>query len=95
MGAKALDQWDKDPGRPKLDWFNRKTLLLFLGCAGSSLLCTGCLIAVTEGYSLLQCTSFSLQCLLLLWSMGSRCMGSTGCSWWALEHGLSSCGMKA
>ena len=37
------------------------------------------LVAVREGYSLLWCTGFSLQWLLLLWSMGSRCTGFSSC----------------
>ena len=41
------------------------------------------LVAVSGGYSLLQCAGFSLWWLLLLQSMGSRCTG------------LSSCGMQA
>ena len=34
------------------------------------------LVAVSGGYSLLRCAGFSLQWLLLLRSMGSRCAGS-------------------
>ena len=41
------------------------------------------LVAVSGGYFSLWFTVFSLQCLLLLWSMGSR------------HVGFSSCGMKA
>ena len=36
------------------------------------------LVAVSRGYSSLQCTGFSLQ-WLLLWSAGSRCPGSRSC----------------
>ena len=64
-GAKAPDQWDKDPGRPKLDWFNRKSLSFFFFWLCWVFLAVHRLTAVSEGYSLLQCTSFSLQCLLL------------------------------
>ena len=45
--------------------------------------CRLSLVAASRGYSLLWCTDFSLQWLLLLWSMGSRRMG------------FSSCGMQA
>ena len=41
------------------------------------------LVEVSRGYSLLQCTGFSLWWLLLLRSMGSR------------HAGFSSCGMQA
>ena len=41
------------------------------------------LVAASGGYSSLQCASFSLQWLLLLWSTGSR------------HAGFSSCGMRA
>ena len=34
------------------------------------------LVAASWGYSLLQCTGFSLRWLLLVWSMGSKHMGS-------------------
>ena len=41
------------------------------------------LVAVSEGYSLLQCAGFSLQWLLLLRSMGSGHAGFSSCSTWA------------
>ena len=37
------------------------------------------LVAVSGGYSLLRYVGFSLQWLLLLWSMGSRCVGFSSC----------------
>ena len=40
-------------------------------------------------------TGFSLQWLLLLWSMGSRCVGFSSCGSRALERRLSSCGAQA
>ena len=40
-------------------------------------------------------TGFSLWWLLLLWSLGSRCMGFSSCGSQALEHRLSSCGTWA
>ena len=53
------------------------------------------LVAASGGYSLLQCMGFSLQWLLLLWSMGSRCTGFSSCGSWALKPRLSSCGTRA
>ena len=45
-------------------------------CTGSLLLHPGfSLVAASRGYSLLRCTGFSLQWLLLLQSMGSRHAG--------------------
>ena len=41
------------------------------------------LVAASGGYSLLQCTGFSLWWLLLLWTTGSR------------HTGFSSCGVQA
>ena len=60
--------------------------LFNFGYVGSSLLHRLSLVAASGGYSLLQCMGFSLQWLLLLWSMGSRCMGSV-----VVARGLSSC----
>ena len=40
------------------------------------------LVAVSGGYSSLQCVGFSLQ-WLLLWSTGSRLMGFSNCGTWA------------
>ena len=34
------------------------------------------LVTASGGYSSLRCADFSLRWLLLLWSMGSRCVGS-------------------
>ena len=41
------------------------------------------LVAVSGGYSSLQCTAFSLRWLLLLWSMGSRQVDFSRCGAWA------------
>ena len=57
--------------------------------------CTLALFAASGGYTLLQCTGFSLQWLLLLQSMGSRHAGFSSCGSWALERRLSSCGAQA
>ena len=38
-----------------------------------------CLVVASAGYSSLRCMGFSLQWLLLLWSMGSRHMGFSSC----------------
>ena len=53
------------------------------------------LVAASEGYSSLRCAGFSLQWLLLLWSMGSRRAGFSSCGSRALERRLSSCGAQA
>ena len=50
------------------------------------------LVAVSGGYSSFWCMGFSLQWLLLLWSMASRHMGFSSCGSQDLEHRLSSCG---
>ena len=50
---------------------------------------------VSEGYSSLQCASFSLRWLLLLRSTGSRCTAFSSCSSRVLERRLSSCGARA
>ena len=50
------------------------------------------LVAVSRGYSLLQCVGFSLQWLLLLRSTGSRHAGFSSCGTQAsvvVAHGLS------
>ena len=57
--------------------------------------CRHSLVVASGGYSSLQCVGFSLQWLLLLWSMGSRHAGFSSCGSWALEHRLSSCGVRA
>ena len=51
-------------------------MYVFIGCAGSSLLCR--LISSWQRVMatlLLHCTGFLLQWLLLLWGMGSRACG--------------------
>ena len=53
------------------------------------------LVVASRGYSSLWCVGFSLQWLLLLQSMGSRCTGFSSCGSWALECRLSSCGAWA
>ena len=53
------------------------------------------LVVASGGYSLLQCTGFSLWWLLLLRSTGSRHLGFSSCGSWALERRLSSCGTWA
>ena len=51
---------------------------IIFGCTGSSSLCSG----------FVQCAGFSLQWLLLLWSMGSGVCGLSSCGTWALlPHG--------
>ena len=41
------------------------------------------LVAASGDYSSVWCTGFSLQWLLLLLSMGSRCTGFSSCGLWA------------
>ena len=60
------------------------------------------LVVASGGYYSLQCMSFSLWWLLLLWSMGSRhvglvvvACGLSSCGSWALERRFSSCGTWA
>ena len=53
------------------------------------------LLAASGGYTSLRCVGFSLQWLLLLWSMGSRYAGFSSFGSWALERRLSSCGAQA
>ena len=62
----------------------------------------GLSLVASGGYSPLRCVGFSLQWLLLLRSMGSRCVGFSSCGTgfsscgsWALERRLSSCGARA
>ena len=59
------------------------TLFIYLfifGCLESLLLSVGFSLVVARGrYSLLRCTGFSLQWLLLLWGTGSRRVGFSSC----------------
>ena len=57
--------------------------------------CRLSLVVASGGYSSLWCTGFSLQWLLLLRRMGSKCTGFSSCGSWALERRLSSCGTWA
>ena len=53
------------------------------------------LVVASRGYSLLQCTGFSLQWPLLLQSMGSKHAGFSSCGTWVsvvVAHGLQSAG---
>ena len=57
-------------------------LFLFFSLAALGLCCcTWTFSSCSErgGYSLLQCSGFSLRWLVLLWSMGSRCAGFNSC----------------
>ena len=53
------------------------------------------LVAVSGGYSSLQCAGFSLRWLLLLWSMGSRHAGFSSCGTWAQQLWLASSRVQA
>ena len=58
-------------------------LIFFLAALGLCC-CRGLsLVAVSGGYSSLQCVGFSLRWLLLLWSTGSRRAGFSICGTWA------------
>ena len=66
--------------------------LFIFGCVGSSLLhVRGLSLVAVSRVSSLRCTGFSLWCLLLLRSMGSRHAGFSSCGVWAsvvVAHGL-------
>ena len=47
------------------------------------------LVVASGGYSSLRCAAFSLQWLLLLWSMGSRRAGFSSCGTWAQQLWLA------
>ena len=64
----------------------KKSSFIYLGCCGSSCCMGFSLVGTSRGYSSLQCMGFSLWCLLLLWSMGSRACGLSSWSSQALEH---------
>ena len=53
------------------------------------------LVVASRVSSSLRCTGFSLRWLLLMRSMGSRCVGFSRCGTRALERRLSSCGAWA
>ena len=94
----VTDEFVDVPGL-SLDIFKNKFIYLFIllfGCVGPSLLHAWLsLVVAGRSYSSLWCAGFSLQWLLLLWSMGSRRAGFSSCGSWALEHRLSSCGTRA
>lgn len=49
------------------------------------------LVAVSRGYSLAVVQGFLIAVASLLRSTGSRAHGLRSCSFWAVEHRLSSC----
>ena len=53
------------------------------------------LVAASGGYSQLRCVGFSLRWLLLLWSMGSRCVGFSSCDTWAQQLWLAGSRVQA
>ena len=53
------------------------------------------LVAASGGYFSLRYTGFSLQWLLLLWSMGSRHVGFSSCGMWAELLWLAGCRAQA
>ena len=70
-------------------------LIYFCLCWVFVAACRLSLVAVSGGYSSLQCAGFSLRWLLLLWSMGSLACGLSSCGSQALECRLSSRGARA
>ena len=76
-------------------FFFKDTFIYFLAVVG---LCC-CTQAFSndrkQGLLFIVVWGFSLQWLLLLQSTGSRQAGFGGCSEWALERWLSSCGARA
>ena len=77
------------------NFFNINLFIYFWLCWVFFAACRLSLVAESGGYSLLRCTGFSLRWLLLLQSTGSRHVGFSSCSSWALERRLSSCGAWA
>ena len=61
----------------------KKYYLFIFGHTGSLLPCLGFPHLWWPGATLLQCADFSLQRLLLLWSMVSRVPGLSSCGAWA------------
>ena len=57
--------------------------------------CRLSLVAVSGGYSSLQCAGFSLWWLLLLRSMGSRLAGFSSCGAWAQQLWLTGSRVQA
>ena len=67
--------------------------VLFLAAAGSSLLCRLSLIAESGVCSLVVCGTRASHCSGFCFSEQTLgCEGFSSFSFWALEHGLSSCG---
>ena len=58
-------------------------LFIFWLCWVFVAVCRLSLVAANGAYSSLWHVGFSLQCLLLLWSTGSRCTGFSSCGAWA------------
>ena len=70
-------------------------IYLFLAALGL-LCCTWAFSSCSErGLLFVAVCRLLMWWLLLLWSMGSRCVGFTSCGSRALEHRLSSCGARA
>ena len=92
-------QWNREPRNSPtqtcpVEFFKKLFILfwlrwVFVAARGLSL------VAVSRGYSSLQCTGSSLRWLLLLRSTGSRRTGFSSRGSRALERRLSSCGARA
>ena len=65
------------------------SIYVFLAVLGPRCCMGFSLVEVRWGFSLVVCTGFSLQWLLLLRSTGSRPTGFSSCGSWALEHRLN------
>ena len=73
-------------------FFKKKNLFVYFWLSGSLLLCGLFSVVVSRGYSLLECVGFSLWCLFLLGSTGSRVCQLSNCgSSVVVAHELSSC----
>ena len=58
-------------------------IYLFLAALVFVAACGVSQVVASRGYSSLRCVGFSLQWLLLLWSMGSKHTGFSSCGTWA------------
>ena len=75
--------------------FNNFIYLFTFGFTGLRCFEGFSLVAASWGYSSFPGAGFSLWCLLLLRSLGSRHAGLSSRGSWALEHWLSDCGAQA
>ena len=77
-------QWKYNYQNPEHLFFFLNLFLAVLGLLWVFIVACGLsLVVVSGGYSSLWWAGFSLQWLLLLQSMGSRCTGFSSCGTWA------------